>query len=264
MISYTEAHIEFIKKHCASYSLTDLAEKMNSEFGLDVTASKLKSLKSRYGIKSGRPKGLPVGFSRLFTQEQIEWIKENYKTLSAKEITKPFNEKFNRSVTWEQIRTFVKNNGIKSGRTGQFEKGAVSWNAGTKGVMKANSGSFQKGAKPVNHRPIGAERICPKDGYILAKVEEENPYNGEKTRFKAKHRVVWEAANGAIPDTHVVIFKDGDKMNCDLSNLDLIERSVLAHLNCRLGYGGQPSELKPTLIQLAKLETKLFSVSAKQ
>lgn len=260
MIKYTEAHIEFVKKHCANYSLDELAEKMNNEFGLDVNASKLKSLKARFGIKSGRPKGFPVGFSRLFTQEQIEWIKENYKTLSAKEITKPFNEKFNRSVTWEQIRTFVKNNGIKSGRTGQFEKGAVSWNAGTKGVMKPNSGSFKKGDKPANQRRLGDERICSKDGYVLIKVNQTNPYTGEPTWFRLKHRVIWEEANGPVPDGMAIIFKDGNKLNCTLENLDIVGRDVLAHLNCRLGYGDMQPELKPTVVALAKLETATKSI----
>jgi len=35
------------------------------------------------------------------------------------------------------------------------------------------------------------------------------------------HRHVWEQANGPIPDNYCIRFKDGDKMNCNISNLEL-------------------------------------------
>lgn len=36
------------------------------------------------------------------------------------------------------------------------------------------------------------------------------------------HRIVWSDANGPIPDGHQVMFRDGDKRNCDLMNLECL------------------------------------------
>jgi RNA polymerase sigma factor FliA len=36
------------------------------------------------------------------------------------------------------------------------------------------------------------------------------------------HRIVWAHTNGPIPEGYQVMFKDGDKLNCDLSNLECL------------------------------------------
>jgi hypothetical protein len=72
-----------------------------------------------------------------------------------------------------------------TGRTGCFEKGDKPWNTGTKGVCKPNSGNFKSGQVSWNKKPVGYERICSKDGYVIVKVAEPNV-------FKLKHRIVWK------------------------------------------------------------------------
>ena len=39
------------------------------------------------------------------------------------------------------------------------------------------------------------------------------------------HRVVWEQHHGPIPPKHVVRFKDGNTMNWDISNLEMISQT---------------------------------------
>lgn len=78
----------------------------------------------------------------------------------------------------QQLSAFVKRHKIKSGRTGQFKGGHKAWNAGSKGMMKANKESFKKGNLPGNIKPLGSERIDSKDGFILIKIAEKNPYTG--------------------------------------------------------------------------------------
>jgi len=127
--------------------------------------------------------------------------------------------------------------------------------------MKPNSGSFKKGQVPATVKPIGSERICPKDGYMLVKIAEQNPYTGHKTRYKAKHIVVWEKANGKIPEGHVLMFLDGDKLNCSLSNLICISRQEQLLLN-RHGFTGLPMELKPTMLATVKVKARVFGLEA--
>lgn len=46
-----------------------------------------------------------------------------------------------------------------------------------------------------------------------------------QTRTVLLNTVVWKAFNGEIPDDHHIGYKDGDKENCSLENLELLEGS---------------------------------------
>ena len=49
--------------------------------------------------------------------------------------------------------------------------------------------------------------------------------------WELKHRAVWEKEYGKIPNNHIIIFLDGDKLNCSIENLMLVSRSELLILN---------------------------------
>lgn len=95
----------------------------------------------------------------------------------------------------------------------RFQKGHVPWCAGTKGVVGVADASRAHWFKPgqLSGRnaktvlPVGAYRInsC---GYLDQKVRADGP---PQKRFERVHRLVWIAANGPIPEGHVVRFKDG-------------------------------------------------------
>ena len=86
--------------------------------------------------------------------------------------------------------------------------------------IKANSRTrFKSGRMPHNTLAIGTERVYA-DGYVWIKVN-------ERKRVQ-KHRYVWEQAHGKIPDGYLVAFRDGNRQNCDLSNLYLISRQESA------------------------------------
>ena len=169
-----------------------------------------------------------------------------------------FNERFGTDTTGQQIRTFVHNRGIISGRTGQFEKGHRPWNKNTKGLTGANKTSFKKGNNPPNRKPLWSERVCPKDGFVSMKIPEKDPYTVFPTRYKHKHVYVWEQANGPVPKDMVVAFKDCDKTHCELKNLMLISRAELLCLN-QHGYKDMPAELKPNVRVLVKLQVKTWA-----
>ena len=113
----------------------------------------------------------------------------------------------------------IKNNG-------RFIKGSVPWNKGTKGLTKPNSTSFKKGNKTKNYRPVGAISLRKrykrqKQDYYYIKV-------GEPNIWKPYHRYLWEQKYGPIPAGLLLIFKDGNHLNCtkDCSNFKLISRSI--------------------------------------
>jgi len=255
--NYTPEELRFLKKGYRKMRIPELTAAFNKKFGTDKTETAVKCALSNRGHTCGRPTGAFKGTYRIFTQEQAAFIEGTYRLLDQERLTAAVNDAFGTSFTVGQIRSFTRNHRIRSGRTGCFEKGSRPWNAGTKGVMRPNRTTFKKGNVPPNRKPVGTERVDSKDGYILVKINETNPYTGFPTRYKLKHIVIWERVHGPVPKGMAVIFKDGNKRNFDLDNLALVSRAELLHLN-RIGYADTSSELKPSTLALAKLEVKVF------
>ena len=123
-------------------------------------------------------------------------------------------------------------------KIGQFRKGRTSemkgkrWSQFMSEEGQANSRKtcFKKGEvkrTSPTFRPAGYECVrrekCGRF-YIWIKPEIGR-------RMMPKHRWIWEQANGPIPKGWNVQFKDGDTMNCELSNLYIIPRSKQLHAN---------------------------------
>lgn len=166
---------------------------------------------------------------RLFTDEQEQFLRENYKGLGNQALTDLMNETFGMSLIIGQIKAFKSRHKLDSGLTGRFEKGQTSWNKGRKGWCPPGSekGWFKKGNSPWNERQLGDERL-EKGGYTYVKVEQKGT---QWVRWRFKHRVIWEEHHGAIPEGHVVVFKDQDKTNFDIDNLELVKREEMALMN---------------------------------
>jgi hypothetical protein len=129
----------------------------------------------------------------------------------------------------------------------RFKKGQQPWNKGistpiTEGMRKT---FFKPGNKPHNTKNIGDEWTNT-DGYVVVKLGEKN--------IQFKHRVIWEEANGPIPKGMSVVFKDKNKQNVQLSNLELVDRTELMHRNSIMNYH---PELRPIIKTIAKLKTKI-------
>jgi len=55
------------------------------------------------------------------------------------------------------------------------------------------------------YKPIGHERLS-KEGYLQRKIHDGLP---RQSRWRAVHILVWEAANGPLPEGHAVAFRNG-------------------------------------------------------
>ncbi len=163
---------------------------------------------------------------RIYKDEHIEYLRKITPGKLNKEVTKLFNKKFKMNITENQIHSLKSRYGIKSGVVTRFNKGNVPFNKGKKGYYSPGSekGWFKKGNKPKNTMPIGTE-LMKSDGYVYVKID-------DPSKWKQKHRIIWEKAYGPYSTkTHVVIFKDGNRENFKLDNLELITRKQLAILN---------------------------------
>lgn len=203
----------------------------------------------------GRPKGIKSSTLHIWTEEEKEYLKSIVCGRSRNEILNLMNKKFEYQFTLNQIKGAMKRYNLKTGLTGQFQKGHIPVNKGTKGVMKPNKTSFKKGKTPINHRSVGSERVSA-DGYVEIKVAEPN-------KWRLKHQVVWERQNGKIPEHSVVIFTDGDKSNLHIDNLILITRKQLLILN-KNKLIKEDSELTKVGINIANVISKINEVKKRR
>jgi hypothetical protein len=175
-----------------------------------------------------------------YNQPMLEWLAENYKVMTLTDFHEKFNVQFGTNFTRAAISSCLFRKKILSGRTGYVTPG---WNKGIKNSTGKSSTSFKKGHVPHNVRNDGDERICS-DGYSYRKI-------GKK--WLLKHVIIYEAEHGKLRKGEIVIFKDGDTLNFDKSNLEKLTRQELLKANLHQ-YSKLAPEIKPAVLALSKLE----------
>ena len=195
-------------------------------------------------------------YGHVYSKEEHEFMKQYIPGHGYREIQKTFTEKFGWEITLGQIKSYIGNHNLNTGRTGRFEKGLIPANKGQKMspeiYEKCKGTMFQKGNVPVNHRPVGSERIT-KDGYIEVKIAEPN-------KWRLKHLIIWEEANGPVPPKHCIFFMDNDRTNVTLDNLRVIPRSQLLIMNGRRGFSGHDRDSNEVALTAAQLTEKINQI----
>jgi HNH endonuclease len=230
----------------------------------DVALGAFKSLCKRKGWLTGRVSGeCLMGTSRRFSQSELDFIAARTE-MPRRELHELFVAAFGRSdVAFTAFKSLCKRRGFMTGRDGRIEKGSVPPNKGKKMPFNAANAAtqFKPGQTPKNVKFEGHERV-DKDGYVLVSVNERNPHTGFERRYVHKHRWLWEAANGPIPEGHVLKCLDADKTNTAPENWEAIPMAMLPRLNgiYGRGYDGAAAELKPVIMAVTKLEHRARSV----
>lgn len=143
-------------------------------------------------------------------------------------------------------------------KANRFQKGQTPWNKGIKGSSGTHPNSrrtqFKKGVRRgvavKLYKPIGTERIT-RDGYLERKINDDMPL---QKRWKGVHRIVWEQHNGPIPDGINIIFRDGNKQNCDIANLQAATDAEIMSKNTFHNY---PEPVKRQIHILAGFKRRL-------
>ena len=261
-IAYSDAEMAWLEEN-RTMVISDYHAEFVAVFARgDVSAAHLHSLRKRKGWKVGRQPGRYVGRNRKYSSAELEWLRAN-STMEINAWCAAFRDEFRREdVTPAKLHSLRKREGWKTGRTGRFAKGNVSHNKGVRcpegvGGRSANSRrtQFKKGQLPHNFKGSGHESIGD-DGYIWVVTDRRNPWTGAATWRIHKHRVLWEQANGPVPEGMVLKCLDGDRLNTDPSNWEAVPQGLLPRLNGKSGrnYDAAPAELKPTIMAVAKLE----------
>lgn len=249
---YTEEMKKYIAENCKGKTIAEFQSEFNNKFNTNITYTAMKSYLSGHKLKVGR------GNNKKYKKEHVEFIRNNVKGITLKELTNKFNKEFNMNVSESAIANIKNKHNLQSGIVGgRFEKGQISWNKGKKGSMspeqyeKCKATMFKKGNIPANARAIGSERI-DKNGYILIKIQDGHKNNN----WIRKHRYLYEQKYGKVPKGYKVIFADGNNRNFDLNNLIVVSDAEELIMN-RNNLFKEDTELTKAGVAVAKLLDKV-------
>jgi hypothetical protein len=198
-----------------------------------------ESAEGEEGMKSTR---------QLWTADDLAFLRANYPDMPTKDLAKALGRSVSKIYQaagrygLEKSEAYLASphacrlrRGDNVGAAYRFKKGQAPANKGLRrpgwapGRMKETQfkKGERKGAAVKLWKPIGTERVA-KDGYLERKVNNDWPL---RKRWRAVHLILWEEANGPLPVGHAVVFKNGDKRDIRLENLELITRAELMSRN---------------------------------
>lgn len=247
---YTEEMKKYIADNCKGKTIAEFQSEFNNKFNTDITYTAMKSYLSGHKLKVGR------GNNKKYKKEHVEFIRNNVKGITLKELTSRFNKEFNMDASENAIANLKAKYDLQSGIVGgQFQKGQTSWNKGRKmssdQYKRCEATMFKKGNIPANARAIGSERV-DKNGYILIKTQD-----GHKNKnWTRKHRYLYEQEYGKVPKGHKVIFADGNIRNFDLNNLIVVSDAEELIMNQHKLFK-EDTELTKSGVVIAKLLDKV-------
>lgn len=183
---------------------------------------------------------------RKYTPKEDAFLVAHYPTWSNDRLAKKLNATIHQlsqharalglkktRATWLRIQRKNGREVAKRSVDTQFQKGLQVWNKGKKMRIdvyeRAKPTMFKKGQVSRNKMAIGTEVLDP-DGYKKRKVSDDRTIPNQHN-WKLVHILLWETLKGPIPPKHVVTFKDGDKTNIVIDNLECIPRGVHAIRN---------------------------------
>jgi hypothetical protein len=183
---YTPEEIQFLRDISPGRYRAEILEMFNRNFGASLDMIRLNGILERHKIHSEK--------KRKYTQEELQFIRDNLTGRSYAELAEMFNRRFGHQETKKILSKLANRHGFYNG---------------------------------LSHSlcPPGTERI--NKGYVIVKTGKS------KNEWKSKHRLIWEAANGPVPEGHVVLFADGNRRNFALGNLILVSRKERAVMNNR-------------------------------
>lgn len=139
----------------------------------------------------------------------------------------------------------------------QFKPGQAAWNKGMKGI---NFGGKETQFKP-GHMPFNTKH----DGYISIRHDKSGrKYKNiriENAKWELLQRKIWADTYGPIPEGMVIAFKDGDTMNCQIENLEMLSYQENMIRNSIHRY---PEEIVNTIRTITMLDRRIKKLASNE
>jgi len=215
---------------------------LRAEYGRSPT----RNIAERIGVSENavgqRAQKLGVQFAPIWTSERDTELRRLYADHSARECAAAMgldvkaieyrSKKLRlfKSAAWirERARQAMERTDHPARRS-RFQPGLMPWNKGTHYAAGGRSAEtrFKPGQLPHTWNPIGHERET-KEGYLQRKVRDTRVTSRD---YAMVHHLIWRMHGRSIPLHHALTFRDGDKRNFDINNLELVSRTELMRRN---------------------------------
>lgn len=164
-----------------------------------------------------------------FTESEDEFIRENYLKMPVKAI----GERIGRSFTGIMSRLDAMGLDIprelrdQRKRANQIKPGNISFNKGKKQADYMTDEAIERTAKTRFRKGQLPHNAAPRDGEVRIRDVNRRPYKFIRislAKWVLLHKHLWEQINGPVPAGHCLRARDGDSLNADPSNWELITR----------------------------------------
>lgn len=196
---------------------------------------------------------------RFFTPQEDNLLLANYTTMPLKRLARQMGRTEGTARQRLQLLGYKVPAEIaaKWRAQSQFKKGTAAFNKGMKqkdfmsasAIRKSKKTRFKKGSLPHNTKHNG----CITIRYDNRKT----PYYHirlKKAKWEYLHRYLWREKKGPIPENKVVAFKDGNTLNCKISNLKLITLKTNMYRNSVQRF---PVELRKAIQKIGAINRKI-------
>lgn len=232
---WTDEEKQFIGEACKTYTNAELGK------AIGVSAGSVRYQLMKMGVVRGLKK---------WTKKELNWVRKHAR-IGIKALAAHFN------VGNAQIIGMLKNHNIQTGNDCRFKKGQTPFNKGKKietwmkpeMIASLKKTCFKKGQLPHNTLYDGAIRVRKdKTGASYQYIRLA------KGKWELLQREVWRQHFGEIPEGRLITFKDGNTMNCNPTNLRLMDRQANMVRNTIHRY---PVEVKQAIRVIGKLKRKI-------
>ena len=218
---WTEEMIELLRQKINDYSYNELAVML----GKTVSSVKSKCLKLGLTVtRDIRVQHINKVRTDIYSQECVDWIKDNHKNYDTVEEMLPiFNKKFNKSISLNTFRALLKRKGIVRGE--EFMK--ISF-AKRRGKHNESRERYKIGDEIIKK---GYVYVKVAD-YVLPKAVRKDYWEAWNKNWKLKQVKIYEDYhNVKVKNNQIVIFLDGNTRNFDIENLCCIDRKIAGAIN---------------------------------
>lgn len=255
----TPSQIEFIKNYYHSISATNMAKQLGiSENVVNRYKRKRGWLVSKEQIRKWASETRTGRTS--FTAQEDEIIATNYLSIPIKQLAKNLGRSYTGIMGRINAMGLEIPKEIREDRKaiGMYRKGQAPPNKGRKQVEYMSAEAIERTAKTRFRAGNKPHNSLP-EGTVIIKKERKSEkwYKYEvqpKGRMELYHKMMWERVNGKIPESHCLWFLDGDTMNVELENLELITRAENMRRN---SIHNNPAEIQTSIRLISKLNKKL-------